>query len=193
MATLDGVTGHFPDAIYRIEQGIISIGRVFRVYDTDRNLVAYVKHPLLKIKEQFDIYADEAETKPLLKAKVRRLIQLNVCFDLTEPESETLLLSVKKRAIRSIFRDRMEILDAEGTVIGSVDEVGFALLRRFIKWLPHHWVITIRGEKVAKVDQRFTFFRKKIDVDLTGNTGRIDPRAALAAVLTLMHEVEGAG
>ena len=185
-------THSLPDTVYRIEQGIISIGRVFRVFGPGRELVAYVKHPILKLREEFNIFADEAETLPLLKAKQRKLVQLNMCYDLFDGATGDLLLTVQRRLIRSIFRDRLELLGAGDTVIGSLDEVGFALLRRWIKWLPHHWTMTIGGAVVAKIDQRFTLFRKKVDIDFTANCGRLDPRAAIAAVLILMHEVHGA-
>ena len=180
------------DSVYRIEQGMISIGRVFRVFGPNGELVAYVKHPLLKLRDEFNIFADEGETRPLLKAKARKLVQLNTCYDLSDVDTGAVLLSVQRRALRSMFRDRLELLGAEDKPIGSLDEIGFAMLRRFIKWLPRHWTITVDGAVVAKVDQRFTLLRKKIDVDLTPNAGRLDPRAAIAAVLMLMHEVKGA-
>ena len=182
----------FPDNIYRIEQGIISIGRVFRVFGPGRELVAYVKHPILKLREEFNIFADEAETIPLLKAKQRKLVQFNMCYDLFDGTSGELLLTVKRRLIRSIIRDQLELLGPGDNAIGSLDEVGFALLRRWIKWLPHHWKITVGDAVVARIDQRFTLMRKKVDLDFSANNGRLDPRAAIAVVLLLMHEVHGA-
>ena len=57
------------------------LGRKFHVYAPDGQLVAFVKHPLLKLKQEFTIYADESETMPLMHVKGRQLIALNMSFD----------------------------------------------------------------------------------------------------------------
>ena len=192
MSAIAASSSVITDGVYRVEQGMISIGRVFRVFGSDNSLVAYVKHPLLKLRDEFNIFADEEETRPLLTAKAQKLVQLNTTYVLSAADSGSPLLTVQRRALRSMWRDRLELLDNAGQPVGSLDEIGFALARRFIKWLPRHWTITVGGAVVAKVDQRFTLLRKVIDVDLTPNQGRLDPRAAIACVLMLLHEVKGA-
>ena len=39
--------------------------RIFRVYTADGQLIMFVKHPLLKLREEFQVYGDEAQTRPL--------------------------------------------------------------------------------------------------------------------------------
>src|SRR6185437_1199704 len=43
--------------------------RIFRVYTADGQLIMFVKHPLLKLREEFQVYGDEAQTRPLLLVK----------------------------------------------------------------------------------------------------------------------------
>ena len=37
--------------------------RVFRVFTGDGQLIMYIQHPLLKLREEFTVYADEAQTR----------------------------------------------------------------------------------------------------------------------------------
>src|SRR5258708_7629218 len=185
------VPARLPDAVYRAEQRALSIGRVYRIYRQDGGLAAYVKHPVMTLLERFTIFADEGETQPLMGVKQRKLLQVNRCFDLFDPAGG-LVATLQRRAMRSILRDRWDLIDASSQPTGSVDEVGFALARRFIKFLPHHWRIHLGGDMVAALDQRFTLVRKRVAIDLTPNRGRIDPNVAFAAAILLMHEVHSA-
>ena len=45
--------------------------RVFRVFTGDGQLIMYIQHPLLKLREEFMVYADEARTRPLMRVKSR--------------------------------------------------------------------------------------------------------------------------
>lgn len=180
------------DGIFTIQQGLLSIGRVFRVIGQDGRLAAYVKHPIMKLREEFNIFADEAETTLLAKAKVRKLVQINTCYDVTSGATGAVLCTFQRRALKSLLRDRFEILDAAGQPVGAVDETGFALLHRFFKWWPRQWAITLGGAPVGMIRQHFTLVRKKITLDLTGNGGKLDPLAALTCTLVLLHEVHSA-
>ena len=163
--------------------------RVFRVFTTDQQLFMYIKHPLLKLREEFMVYADEAQTKPLLLVKSRQMIAINYSFDVTDVQTGQLLGSVEKKGLSSIIRDKFIIHDASGQEIGFAQEQGASLLRRFIPLLTSKHAIFVGGQQVAFIRQQFRFFTKEFTVDVQPSP--LDPRFVLAvALLALMAEAQ---
>ncbi len=164
------------------------LGRKFHVYGPDGALVAFVKHPLLKLRAEFTIYTDESEQIPLLHVKARQLIGLNICNDVFDP-SGVKVGTIRSRGLKSIVRDTWDLLDANDQPIGLMQEDGASLLRRFIPLLLGKWHVELGGQEVAKVKQVFRFFAKEFSLDVSMSQGRIDPRFAIAcAVFALMAE-----
>jgi hypothetical protein len=161
--------------------------RVFRVFTGDGQLIMYIQHPLLKLREEFMVYADEARTRPLLRVKSRQMIAINFSYDVTDAVTGELLGSVRKQGLRSIFRDRFIILDATGAEIGMAEEQGAAFLRRLFPILLSKHAIFVGGAEVARIRQVFRFFTKEFTVDTKSSS--VDPRFVLAvALLALIGE-----
>jgi hypothetical protein len=161
--------------------------RVFRVFTADGQLIMYIQHPLLKLREEFMVYADEAKTRPLLLVKSRQVIAINFCYDVSDAQTGALLGSVQKRGLRSIVRDKFLILDPLGTEIGHAEEQGWALLRRLFPLLLSKHAIFVGGAPVAQIQQRFRLFTKEFSVDT--HPSALDPRFVLAvALLALIAE-----
>ena len=135
----------------------------------------------------FTVYADEAQSRPLLFIKSRQVIAINFAFEVTDVETGQVLGSVQKRGLRSIVRDKFIILDASGNEVGYAEEQGASLLRRFIPWLTSKHAIFVGGQQVAFIKQVFRFFTKEFTVDLQPT--QLDPRFVLSvALLALMAE-----
>ncbi|HEV7554189.1 MAG TPA: hypothetical protein VGO00_01975 [Kofleriaceae bacterium] len=161
--------------------------RVFRVFTGDGQLIMFIKHPVLKLREEFMVYADEAQTKPLLKVKSRQAIAINYSYDVTDVNTNQLLGAVEKKGLRSLVRDRFIVFDANGAEIGYAEEQGASLLRRFFPFLTSKHAIFVGDQQVAYIAQRFRFFTKEFAVDL--QPSNLDPRFVLAvALLALMAE-----
>lgn len=161
--------------------------RVFRVFTGDGQLIMYIQHPLLKLREEFVVYADEAKTRPLLLVKSRQIIAINFSYDVSDAQTGQLLGSVRKQGLRSIVRDRFLILDPAGTQIGHAEEQGAALLRRLFPILTSKHAIFVGGDQVAFIRQRFRLFTKEFEVDTRPSS--VDPRFVLAvALLALIAE-----
>ena len=155
--------------------------RIFRVYTPDGQMTMYVKHPLLKLREEFMVYSDETETNALLKVKARQAIAINFSYDITDAGTGQLLGTVQKKGLASILRDKFIILDGTGAEIGYMEETGSAILRRIFKFLPGKHAIFMNQNQV------FRFFNKEFNVEMT--QGAIDPRFGLAcALLALMAD-----
>ena len=161
--------------------------RVFRVFTGDGQLIMYIQHPLLKLREEFLVWADEARTRPLLRIKSRQAIAINFSYDVADAQTGELLGSVQKNALRSLVRDKFLVLDAHGAQIGFAEEQGASLLRRFFPILPSQHAIFVAGAQIAYIRQRFRLFTKEFTVDTQPSS--MDPRFVLAvALLALIAE-----
>lgn len=161
--------------------------RVFRVFTPDGQLIMYIQHPLLKLREEFMVYADEAKTKPLLLVKSKQIVAINFTYEVTDAQTGQVLGSVQKKGFASIVRDRFTLLDPTGAEIGYAEEQGASLLRRFIPLLTSKHAIFVDGQQVAFIKQVFRFFTKEFTVET--HATRLDPRFVLAvALLALMAE-----
>jgi hypothetical protein len=161
--------------------------RVFRVFTGDGQLIMYIQHPLLKLREELMVYADEAKTRPLLRVRSRQVIAINFSYEVSDAQTGALLGSVQKQGLRSIVRDKFLILDALGVEIGYAEEQGASLLRRLVPLLPSKHAIFARGHQVAVIQQRFRLFTKEFAVATQSSS--LDPRFVLAvALLALIAE-----
>ena len=175
---------------YTIKRPFLSfLGRKYYVYAPDGSLVLFLKHPIMKLKQEFTIFTDDKETTPLLVVRSRKMISLNMAHDVLDPVTGERTGSIRSRGMKSIIRDTWDILDANDEPIGLMEEEGAALLRRFIKFLPGKHKIELNGQRVASIKQIFRFFTKEVVLDLTEGAGKIDPRFAVScALLALMKE-----
>nr|HEX4313931.1 hypothetical protein [Kofleriaceae bacterium] len=161
--------------------------RTFRVFTRDHQMIMFVQHPVLKLREEFTVYADEAKSQPLLLIKARQAIAINFSYDVTDISTGQLLGSVQKRGLASLVRDKFLILDPTGAEIGYAEEQGASILRRIFPFLTSKHAIFSNGQPVAFIRQIFRFFTKEFSVDLQPT--QLDPRFTLAvALLALMAE-----
>lgn len=161
--------------------------RVFRVFTGDGQLIMYVKHPLMRLREEFMVFADEAQTRPLMRVRSKQMIAINFSYEITDANTEQLIGAVEKKGLRSLIRDRFVIRGPNGDEIGHAEEQGASLLRRFIPLLTSKHAIFVDGQQAAFVEQRFRFFTKEFAVTL--QPSRLDPQFVLAvALLALMAE-----
>jgi uncharacterized protein YxjI len=161
--------------------------RVFRVWTGDGQLIMYIKHPILRLREEFIVYEDEAQTRPLLRVKSKQLIAINFAYEITDATTGRVFGTVRKQGLRSILRDRFVLLDPAENEIGYAEEQGASVLRRFFPWLTSKHAIFANGSQVAFIRQVFRFFTKEFTVEL--RPSELDPKFVLAvALLALMAE-----
>ena len=173
---------------YRIKRPLFSFfERTFRVFTADGQLIMFIRHPLMRLREEFMVFADEEMTRPLLRVKSRQVIAINFSYDVFDAATGQLLGSVQKRGWKSIVRDTFLILDAQGAEVGRCEEQGWSILRRFLPILTSRHGIFVQGAQVGAVRQVFRFITKEFEVDL--GPSPLDPRFVLAvALLALMAE-----
>jgi uncharacterized protein YxjI len=183
--------GPFAHARYTIKRPFWSfMSRRFMVYGPDGSLVMFVKHPMLRLRDEWKVFADEGQTQPLLTVKTREVIAINRTTDIRDARSGELVGTLRSRGLRSLFRDTWDLLDSSEQPYGLVTEDSNALLRRFIPLLTGKWHVEFNGQVVAVVEQVFRFFTKEFTVDMAPGQGRADPRLIIGcAMLALMREI----
>src|SRR5262245_3545000 len=85
--------------------------RIFRVWTGDGQLIMYIKHPILRLREEFMVYEDEAQTRPLLRVKSKQVIAINFAYEITDAKTGRVFGTVQKQGLKSIVRDRFLLLD----------------------------------------------------------------------------------
>ncbi len=182
--------GPFAHPMYTVKRSYWSfLGRVTRVYAPDGMLVAYIKRPVMKWKEEMTIFADEAQSQPVLVMRARQAIAMNLIRDVFDAATGARVGIIRQKGLKSMFRDTWELLDEQEQVIGMMQEDGSSFLRRMFPLLLGKWHIELYQQPVSYIKQVWRFFAKEYTLDLSQNNGRIDPRFAMAlAVLALMAE-----
>lgn len=157
------------------------LDRVFRVMTADGQMILYIKHPVLRLREEFTIWSDDTCTRPVFILKSRQIIAINFCYDITDATTGQVIATIQKRGLRSLLRDTFHILGPGGEELGTMEEQGHSLLRRFFPILTSKHLITMGGQPVAFVRQLFRLFTRESQVDL--EQSKIDPRFVLACAL----------
>ena len=182
--------GAFSHSTYVIKRPFLSfLGRTFRVFAPTGALAMFVKHPMMKLREEFSVFADETEREPLLRIKTREIIAINPTTDVFDAVSGEKIGTIRLRGLKSMLKDTWDLLDANDQPIGLMSEDS-ALLHRLFPIIPGKWHVELGGSEVMRVEQLFRFFTKEFAVDLSPSQGRLDPRfGAACALLALMREL----
>ena len=176
----------FSHARYVLVRPLFSFTRVSRVYGATGELVAVVEQPWFRLRTELVVYADEARLQPILVLKNRRFAALNMEHDLFDASSGQRLGVIRTRGWRSLWRDTWEILDADERPAGEMLEDGAWFWRRILRFLPGRHHIDLGGREVARIAQRFHFFRREFELFILPVEDPIEPRFAIACALIAM-------
>lgn len=179
---------------YVLKRQSIALTGKFRFYDPDGRLVLFSEQKMFKLREDIRVYTDESKSQEVLVIKARSIIDFSAAYDVIDAASGQKVGALRRKGLKSILRDEWEVLDVNDNVVGLLfeDNMTLALLRRLVVgWLlPQNYDLTFGEQRLADFKQHFNPFRYELDIDLTMNDGRLDPRLALAAGI-LLAAVEG--
>lgn len=171
-------------------------GNTIRIFDeTKTNLLLYVKQKAFKLREDITMFADEAQTKPVLKINARNIIDFSAAYDVTDVTTGEKIGVLRRKGMMSSFvMDAWEILDKNDAVIGSIKEESMllAMIRRYLaNIIPQKFMLAIGETPVGHAKQTWNPFLPQMKVDFTADTGKkLDRRLGLAAVV-LLQVIEG--
>ena len=182
---------------YTIRRKVFSVlGNKFHIYDADENLVGYSKMKAFKLKEDIRIFRDESMGEEWLKIAARSVIDFSASYDITDSKTGETLGALRRKGLKSLFRDSWEVLDADDAVVGKVEEDSalMATFRRLAgdySWLfPQGFSLVAEdGTHAADYRQNFNPFVRKLAVTVHPD-GPLHPFVPLAAGILLIA-IEG--
>lgn len=180
---------------YLLKRQVFALTGKFRYYDPAGKLVLFSEQKMFKLREDIRVFSDESKSQEVLQIKARQIIDFSAAYDVIDSASGQKVGALRRKGFKSMLRDEWEVLDVNDQVIGLLfeDSMGLALLRRLLlgSLLPQNYDLTIGGQKVADLRQRFQLFRYELDVDFSMDPARtLDRRVGLAAGI-LLAAIEG--
>jgi len=186
------------DAVeYTIRRKVFKIfGAAFHIYDAEENLVGYSKQKAFKLKEDIRIYRDESMDEEWLKIAARSVIDFSAAYDVTDSRTGEMIGTLRRKGLKSLFRDAWEVLDENEHTVGHIQEDStlMATIRRLTDygWIfPQKYTLTPDGggEAIADFSTHFNPFVHKLKVDVHGGNP-LHPFVPLAAGILLVA-IEG--
>ena len=167
------------------------LGNTFRIFDTSGGLQFYIKQKAFKLKEEINVFRDEAQTDKRLVIKAHGISDFSGGYDIVDAQTGESVGGAKRQGLKSLFKDEWDILDKDGGLVGKILETGgfMIFVRKFIKLIPQKYEVTLEGELAGTIHQRFNPFQLAYDVDFSH--GKLDPRHAVGLVVLLLA-IEGA-
>lgn len=186
-----------------VQQKFAPIANVYRVSTlgpdgrSPGELVAFVKQKRMRIREQIDFFADEAQTVPLLRLQARKVFEFRGMTDVLIPTGQV-IGSLKKNFGKSLLRSSWTVLDPGGNPVATAQEssVFIAVARRI--WgaipylgdipffLPFHFDIHAPDGRQIGRYTRVAAIRDRYVLDLSGDPQRwFDRRVAMAFTVAL--------
>lgn len=170
---------------YTVKEKILAIGRKYRVFDPQGQLVAFCKQKAFKLREDIRFYADESMQEELFGMRTQKILDFNANFEVVDAAG-TVLGSLRRKGWSSLLQDQWTIHAPDGSQVATVmeDSMGMALVRRFIlDIIPYHYKITAAdGRALGTIDERFQIFGDTYDLRRDPEGG-IDPRLLIAATV----------
>jgi len=180
---------------YLLKRQVFALTGKLRFYNPNDELVLYVEQRMFRLREDIRVFGDESKTQELLLIQARNIIDFSAAYDVIESANGQRVGVLRRKGLRSMFRDEWEVLDAGDQPIGMLfeDSVGQALLRRFLlgSLLPQNYDITIGDERVADLRQKINLFGYQMILDFSMDTAnKLDRRLGIAAGV-LLAIIEG--
>jgi len=180
---------------YLLKRQVFALTGKLRFYNPNDELVLYVEQKMLRLREDIRVFGDESKAQEHLLIQARNIIDFSAAYDVIEAANGQKVGALRRKGLKSMFRDEWEVLDAADQPIGMLfeDSVEQALLRRFLlgSLLPQNYDLTIGEQRVADLRQKFNPFAYQMILDFSmDTTNKLDRRLGIAAGI-LLAIIEG--
>ncbi len=184
-----------PRMRYQLQRPLWSLlGARCRILDAHGQLILFARRKALRLREDIGVFEDEAETRPALRIRTGSILDLGAVYEIRDARTSEVIGQARRRFMRSMIRDRWELLDRQGRPIGHAEEdsTALALLRRLLTNLvPQRFDLVVGERPIGLIRQRFNpfVFRADLEIDMDARD-RIDERHLFGLAVLLMV-VEG--
>ncbi|HEX9595710.1 MAG TPA: hypothetical protein VF982_02430 [Anaerolineales bacterium] len=185
---------------------ILAIASQIYVRDATGNLIGYVKQKFFKLKEDINIFADEAQTQLQFNIKADRIIDFSAKYTFTDNRG-AVLGAIKREGMRSLWRSRYQIFNASGNQVMKIaEENGWVkiwdallgevpILGFFTGYLfhPAYLVSSMDDKVVARLEKKPAFFEGRFQLTSLASMDSVEEQLALLGVLTMTLLERGRG
>ncbi len=172
-----------------IKQKKLSLGNKYFLENGSGQPIGFCHQKLLKLKEDIRIYTDKDMNTEMLKIKQEQIIDFSGSYQVMDSQSGELIGILKRKGLKSMFKDEWIILDRDRNEVGMIKERGgFGwFIRHFvIKSLPYEYDILLRGAPVGTVKEKFQIIGDTYFLDLNKDPNvTLDRRLAMACGLMM--------
>ena len=173
------------------------LGSSFRIYDEYGRLVFFSNQKALRLKEDLRLFSDETMQHELLAMQARQILDIGVTFDIFDSRTKEHIGCLRRKGIKSMFRDEWLILDPNEHEIAVIQEESglLAIFRRVSSWFsmlsPQTFVGRIGDNQVFQFRQGINPILKSVSLDYSyDQSGQLDRRLGIAAGV-LLCGIEG--
>ena len=180
---------------YLVRRKILKLfGAAFHVYDPEGQVVFYSSLKAFKLKEEIRLESGEDMQQEVMTIQARHVMDIAATYEVTDSLSGLKVGALKRKGLKSIFKDEWIFMDADDQPIGLIkeDNALLAFIRRtLINLIPQTYQLEMNDRQVGFFKQTFNPFGMKLVVDLSADTeGLLDRRLALAGAI-LLCAIEG--
>ncbi len=184
----------FKHNYYMFRKKVFKIfGGAFHAYDENGILLLYSKQKAFKLREDFRVYTDERQADELLTIKTPQILDIGATYNIEDATTGQPVGAIRRRAIKSIFKDEWIYLSVSGSEIGRLTETSVlgAIVSRVVNLIPQNYSITsAEGRQVATIKQHFNPFVLKYSMSIFDSADSIDRRLLIASGI-LLAAIEG--
>lgn len=177
---------------------LLALASQIYIRDANGQLLGYVKQKLLKLKEDINVFADEAQTQHLFNIKADRIMDFSANYRFTNSQGAT-VGSIRRKGMRSIWKANYEIFDAAGNQVLQINEENgwvkvidslageIPILGMFTGYLfnPTYIVSRTDGTKIARLQKEPAFLESKFKLDPQMQLQGDEETRVLLSVLTM--------
>jgi len=186
-----------PGEQYTVRRKILTIfGASFHVYDQSGQVIAFCRQKAFKLREDIRLYTNESMTTELLTMHARSILDFGATYDIMLPTGE-LIGSLRRKGLKSMFRDSWLIFDPEGVQQATITEDSsmLAFLRRihglFAMLSPEQYKVISNDERhIATIRTHMNPFVYRLGIAIHEDDPDLDELIVLAAGC-LIAAIEG--
>ena len=159
----------------------------------------YVKQKMFKLKEDINIFADQAQSRQVATIKADRILDFNARYAIGSADGQV-LGGVGRRGMRSLWAAHYEIFGADGAVAGNIrEENPFAkvmdalfseipVVGAFAGYVfhPHYLLSAADGTPLLRLKKKAAFLEGKFEIEQLNATAEQETTRNVLALLMLV-------
>jgi uncharacterized protein YxjI len=169
---------------YRVQERRFTLGRQYRILDPTGAMLAYAKARWFRVKEAFTMYVDEKQEAVAFEVQATKVFDFNANLEVRDV-SGAVLGTLRRKGWASIVADRWQVLDAQGRLVGELQEdKGRGLARRMLtRLVPYRARLHAQEGTIATVQGRLQVWGDTYDVSVERQA--VDGRVLTALVVVV--------